>query len=159
MALRMARNGQRAGSQFWGCSGDGIARCTPPSDGIRRTRPNVTATLNETNQARGGELRRPTRSPDPTARGDFFRDTLGYAYLGNWEEREDNRNVEEDLFSAWLKDARAHSDALINRVLFELEKAAGDTSKSLYDRNRAVYDSALRREGKADVGENNIRSG
>jgi hypothetical protein len=35
-------------------------------------------------------------------------------------------------------------------VLYELEKAAGDTSKSLYDRNRAVYELLrLRREGAA----------
>ena len=42
-------------------------------------------------------------------------------------------------------------------MLYELEKAAGDTSKSLYDRNRAVYD--LLRYGvkvKPDVGENTV---
>ena len=45
--------------------------------------------------------------------------------------------------------------ALITRTLHLLSKAAGDTSKSLYDRNRAVYD--LLRYGvkvKPDVGEN-----
>ena len=69
----------------------------------------------------------------------LFRDKLGYAYLGNWEERENNRNMEPDRLHAWLKD-QGNSDALINKVLFELEKAAGDTSKSLYDRNRDVYE-------------------
>jgi len=57
---------------------------------------------------------------------------------------------------AWLK-KQGHADALIGKVLFELEKAAGDTSKSLYDRNRAVYE--LLRYGvkvKPDVGENNV---
>jgi type I restriction enzyme, R subunit len=46
-------------------------------------------------------------------------------------------------------------ESLIGKVLYQLEKAAGDTSKSLYDRNRAVYE--LLRYGvkvKADVGEN-----
>lgn len=81
---------------------------------------------------------------------------LGYEYLGNWEERENNRNVEPDLLRAWLR-RQGHADALIAKVLHELERAAGDTSKSLYDRNRAVYD--LLRYGvkvRPDVGENNV---
>ncbi len=86
----------------------------------------------------------------------LFRETLGYDYLGNWEERESNRNIEPELLRAWLK-TQGHADALIGKVLYELEKAAGDTSKSLYDRNRAVYE--LLRYGvkvKPDVGENNV---
>jgi type I restriction enzyme R subunit len=69
----------------------------------------------------------------------LFRDKLGYGYLGDWEERENNRNIEPDLLRDWLKD-QGNSDTLINKALFELEKVAGDTSKSLYDRNRAVYE-------------------
>jgi type I restriction enzyme R subunit len=86
----------------------------------------------------------------------LFRETLGYAYLGNWEERDGNRNIEPELLRAWLK-TQGHADALIGKVLYELDKAAGDTSKSLYDRNRAVYE--LLRYGvkvKPDVGENNV---
>jgi len=86
----------------------------------------------------------------------LFRETLGYAYLGNWEEREGNRNVEPERLRAWLK-TQGHADALIGKVLYELEKVAGDTSKSLYDRNRAVYE--LLRYGvkvRPDVGENNV---
>jgi type I restriction enzyme R subunit len=86
----------------------------------------------------------------------LLRDTLGYAYLGNWEERENNRNIELDLLHAWLKQ-RGHGDALIGKVFYELEKVAGDTSKSIYDRNRAVYD--LLRYGvkvRPDVGENTV---
>jgi len=84
----------------------------------------------------------------------LFRDTLKYGYLGNWEEREDNRNIEPDLLRAWLK-KEGVDDALITRALHVLDKTAGDTSKSLYDRNRAVYE--LLRYGvkvKPDVGEN-----
>ncbi|MBI2838538.1 MAG: type I restriction endonuclease subunit R [Acidobacteria bacterium] len=85
----------------------------------------------------------------------LFRDTLGYAYLGNWEDREDNHNIEEELLRAFLSKKQRYDEALITRALYVLDKTAGDTSKSLYDRNHAVYD--LLRYGvkvKADVGEN-----
>jgi type I restriction enzyme R subunit len=81
---------------------------------------------------------------------------LGYEYLGNWEERDNNRNIEPELLRAWLKE-QGHPDTLIGKVLYELEKAAGDTSKSLYDRNRAMYD--FLRYGvkvRPDVGENMV---
>jgi type I restriction enzyme R subunit len=86
---------------------------------------------------------------------------LGYEYLGNWEERDGfegkgNRNIEPDYLHAWLK-KRGVADALITRALHVLDKAAGDTSKSLYDRNRAVYE--LLRYGvkvKPEVGENAV---
>ena len=84
----------------------------------------------------------------------LFREKLRYDYLGNWIDREDNRNIEPKLVSAFLK-KQGHDESLIGKVLYQLEKAAGDTSKSLYDRNRAVYE--LLRYGvkvKADVGEN-----
>jgi type I restriction enzyme R subunit len=84
----------------------------------------------------------------------LFRETLGYDYLGDWIDREGNRNIEPELLSAFLK-KQGHDESLITKVLYQLEKAAGDTSKSLYDRNRAVYE--LLRYGvkvKADVGEN-----
>lgn len=84
---------------------------------------------------------------------------LGYTYLGDWEERpgfegKGNRNIEPELLRVWLK-KRGHSDALISKLLFEFEKAAADTSKSLYDRNKDVY--SLVRYGvkvRLDVGEN-----
>ena len=90
----------------------------------------------------------------------LFRDRLKYDYLGNWLEREGfegkgNRNIEPEYLRAWLA-KRGVGDVLIGRVLFALEKAIGDTSKSLYDRNQEVYD--LLRYGvkvRPDAGENN----
>ena len=69
----------------------------------------------------------------------FFRDALGYAYLGNWQDRAGNRNVERRLLTGWLTRQR-HSDKIIAKVLFQLDKAAalGD-SKTLYDVNLEVY--------------------
>jgi type I restriction enzyme, R subunit len=84
----------------------------------------------------------------------LIRDTLDYDYLGNWIDRDGNRNIEPELLSAFLK-KQGHDESLIVKVLYQLEKASGDTSKSLYDRNRAVYE--LLRYGvkvKADVGDN-----
>ncbi|MGA9041540.1 MAG: HsdR family type I site-specific deoxyribonuclease, partial [Terriglobales bacterium] len=83
----------------------------------------------------------------------LFRDKLRYDYLGNWEERIGNRNIEPDLLRAFLKES-GYDDKIVGRALFLLEKEAGDTSKSLYDRNRAVYD-LLRYavKVKPDVGE------
>src|SRR5437016_3335984 len=86
----------------------------------------------------------------------LFRETLQYRYLGDWEERESNRNIETEILTSWLQN-RCVDDGLIGKVLYELEKAAGDTSKSLYDRNRAVYD--LLRYGvqvRPEVGENKV---
>ena len=54
-----------------------------------------------------------------------------------------------------MREKQRYDETLITRALHLLDKAAGDTSKSLYDRNRAVYD--LLRYGvkvKAEAGEN-----
>jgi len=85
----------------------------------------------------------------------LFRDTLGYDHLGNWTDRVNNRNVEPELLRAFLKSH--HDGAVITRALHILDKAAGDQSKKLYDRNKEIYD--LLRYGvkvKPDVGENTI---
>ncbi len=83
----------------------------------------------------------------------LFRDQLGYRYLGNWEDRPDNYNIEENLLRAFLKE-RQVKPALITKALYELNKAAGDQTKSLYDLNKEVY--GLLRYGvqvRAEAGE------
>jgi len=84
----------------------------------------------------------------------FFTDTLRYAYLGHWQDREVNSNVEDEELTNWLKRQGQH-DKIIGKVLFELGKAAAvGGSKTLYDANREVY--GLLRYGvkvKPDVGE------
>jgi len=84
----------------------------------------------------------------------LFRDALGYDYLGDWNEREGNSNIERELLIAFLE-KQGYDANLIARALHIFEKAAGDTSKRLYDRNRDVYE--LLRYGvkvKPDVGQN-----
>ena len=81
---------------------------------------------------------------------------LGYTYLGDWIDRPANSNIEPERLKAWLA-TQGVSDALAARALFELQKAAFDTSKSLYDRNDAVY--RLLRYGvkvRPEAGENTI---
>ena len=69
----------------------------------------------------------------------FFQDVLDYKYLGHWQDRSGNRNVERKHITDWLK-RQGHSDKIIDKVLFELNKAAAlGGSKTLYDSNREVY--------------------
>lgn len=70
----------------------------------------------------------------------LFREQLGYDYLGDWADREGNRNIEEELLRRFLRERQRYDEVLITRALHILDKAAGDTSKSLYDRNREVYE-------------------
>lgn len=87
----------------------------------------------------------------------LLRDHLKYRYLGNWEEREGNSNIEEELLVAWLM-RQGHDDKMVSKVLYELSKAkALGSGKNLYDANREVY--GLLRYGvkvKPDLGEQNI---
>ncbi|WNK19469.1 type I restriction endonuclease subunit R [Halomonas piscis] len=70
----------------------------------------------------------------------FFQQELGYRYLGDWKDREGNRNVEETLLCDWLT-RQGHDERVISRALRELDQAAAlSGSKTLYDANRAVYE-------------------
>ena len=87
----------------------------------------------------------------------FFHDVLGYTYLGNWQERASNSNIDKSVLTDWLK-SRGHDDNIINKTLRELDKAATfGGSKTLYDANREVYE--LLRYGvkiQPSVGEQHI---
>ena len=87
----------------------------------------------------------------------FFRDALGYAYLGHWKDRPNNRNIEENLLADWLK-RRGHGGKIVDKALYELNKAAElGGSKTLYDANREVY--GLLRYGvkvRPEVGEQTV---
>jgi len=69
-----------------------------------------------------------------------FEHNLGYEYLGDWQDREGNSNVEEEILSSWLS-SQGHNASIINKVLTKLDKdkAIGGATQ-LYDANRAVYD-------------------
>lgn len=70
---------------------------------------------------------------------ELFKDRLDYDYLGNWEYRENNSNVEQGLLIQNLK-ARGYDDNLITRALDHLGKAASvGGGHDLYEANREVY--------------------
>ena len=77
---------------------------------------------------------------------------IGYRYLGHWEKR-GGSNVEADVLHDWLR-KQGHSDALIERALYQLSQVVQTQSQSLYDANEAVY--SLLRYGvqvKTEAGE------
>ena len=85
----------------------------------------------------------------------LFQQQLQYRYLGNWEKKENNSNIEEGILKEYLT-KQGYSPTLANKALYELKKTATDQTKSLYDINQEVY--GLLRYGikvKENVGENN----
>jgi len=68
-----------------------------------------------------------------------FCDRLGYDYLGNWEDRENNSNIEEEYLRGFLVKTKKYSDKVIDKAIAELKKTAGNQVMSLYDLNKEVY--------------------
>ena len=84
----------------------------------------------------------------------LFKEQLDYSYLGNWEERANNSNIEEEILRKYLS-KKGYSEVLINKALDKLRIAANNYNESLYTNNKNVY--GFLRYGvkvKADVGEN-----
>jgi type I restriction enzyme R subunit len=86
----------------------------------------------------------------------LFRDTLGFEYVGSWEHRDYNSNVEVQLMEQNLE-MRRYSAAQIGKAVAKLRQEASlPAGRSLYEANRDVYD--LLRYGvkvKPDIGEQN----
>ena len=69
----------------------------------------------------------------------YFRDHLGYTFLGDWHKRDNNRNIETDHLTKFLK-RQGHDPAIITKALDKLDKAAAlGGGKTLYDANCDVY--------------------
>jgi type I restriction enzyme, R subunit len=69
----------------------------------------------------------------------LFLEQLGYRYLGNWEYRTNNRNIEPDILSEWLSQ-QGINEILITKTLRQLDQAAAlSEGRNLYDANKAVY--------------------
>lgn len=84
----------------------------------------------------------------------LFAEELGYEYLGDWQDREGNSNIEEKYLTTYLE-SKAYKPELINRAISQLKITANTFPDKLYHTNKAVYE--LLRYGvkvKSDVGEN-----
>lgn len=68
---------------------------------------------------------------------EIFEKKLKYVYLGNYEDRMDNSNIEEELLLKYLK--KNYSDEIAKKAILELKKAAFNEAKSLYELNKEVY--------------------
>jgi type I restriction enzyme R subunit len=66
-------------------------------------------------------------------------DKLGYEYVGNWEYRDGNANVEVELLTQNLA-ARGYDDNLISKTILKLTSDASlGGGRDLYEANQAVY--------------------
>jgi type I restriction enzyme R subunit len=68
----------------------------------------------------------------------LFREKLGYEYLGNWEERANNSNIEEVELKRYLIKA-GYSDLLSKRAIYHLQTEARNNDRNLYNNNKEVY--------------------
>jgi len=78
---------------------------------------------------------------------------MGYEYLGDLKDEENNSNIEKELLKKFLKDK--YDSTLIKKAISELEKVTTDQNKKLYNINKEMY--SLLRYGvkiKEDVGDN-----
>jgi type I restriction enzyme R subunit len=68
----------------------------------------------------------------------LFRDELGYRYVGNWIDRENNSNIEEGLLTAYLTKS-GYTPKQIGVALYLLKNEANNHNRSLYGNNQEVY--------------------
>jgi type I restriction enzyme R subunit len=69
----------------------------------------------------------------------LFREQLGYQYLGNWEDRFDNSNIEEAFLHKYLFIKRGYDSDLIGRAIYKLKTEAQNYDRNLYNNNKEVY--------------------
>lgn len=68
----------------------------------------------------------------------LFKNVLKYTYLGNWETREGNANIEEKLLTAYLS-RRGYTDKEIRNANAKLKQSANSFGGGLYNVNKEVY--------------------
>lgn len=69
----------------------------------------------------------------------LFRDNLKYDYLGNWEDRLNNSNVEEALLRNYMINKAGYPEELVKRAIYKIKSAAHKYDGNLYNNNKEVY--------------------
>jgi type I restriction enzyme R subunit len=68
----------------------------------------------------------------------LFQEQLGYTYLGDWQDRPNNSNLEADLLQSYLAH-QGYEPAQISKALFILQECANRQAQALYDNNKTFY--------------------
>ena len=69
----------------------------------------------------------------------LFREQLNYTYLGNYEERENNSNIEEELLTNYLVNKAKYPKDVANRAIYYLQSTSKNNDRNLYNNNKEVY--------------------
>jgi type I restriction enzyme, R subunit len=69
----------------------------------------------------------------------LFCEQLGYQYLGNWEDRFNNSNIDEILLRKYLFIKAGYPGDLVERAIYKLQKEAQNYDRNLYNNNKEVY--------------------
>src|SRR6056297_1138674 len=104
---------------------------------MEQRRMNATWRLTTPRGTSMGDVSKPERETQNRAVR-LFRDTLGYDYLGDWDERENNSNIEDELLRQYLS-RQGYTPDKINAAILKLKTEANNSGRSLYDNNEAVY--------------------
>lgn len=64
---------------------------------------------------------------------------LGWCYLGDWQKREGNANIEAGLLRLWLL-SRGYAPEVVTQAITRLEREARMEGTKLYEANQSVYE-------------------
>ncbi|GHE02650.1 restriction endonuclease subunit R [Allgaiera indica] len=64
---------------------------------------------------------------------------LGWRYLGDWQKREGNANIEEDLLRPWLL-SRGYAPEIVTQAITLLKREARMEGTKLYEANHGFYE-------------------
>lgn len=132
---------------------EGLVVIPPDTILANELKQNVLKKIQEPSRSEIGDLERKTQNRVVT----LFENELNYRYLGNWEKRDGNSNLEESILRDYLVGTKKYDDNLINKAIQEFSKVVNDRSKSLYEANKQVY--SMLRYGvnvRPDIGEKKV---